>query len=172
MKKTIILSLIIIFTFSCKSDKKEEQKIQPEATVYYLIRHAEKNRSIKIDDPELTEEGLKRAENWAIIFEQTPLDYVYSTDYKRTQQTASPIAISKELTIKSYDPRNLYDDKFKDETKGKASLIVGHSNTTPSFVNTILEKQEYQQIDDLDNGKLFIVSIVNDSISVKIEDYN
>ena len=172
MKNILLLTLIVSLIFSCKSDKKEENNTQTETTVYYLIRHAEKDRSIKGDDPGLTEKGFKRAENWAIIFEQTPLDFVYSTDYKRTQQTASPTATSKDLTINSYDPRNLFDEKFKIETKGKTALIVGHSNTTPAFVNTVLGKKKYQQIDDLDNGKLFIVSIVNDSISVKIEDYN
>ena len=172
MRKILLLSLVILFTFSCKSDKKEFVPNTLETTVYYLIRHAEKDRSIKSDDPELTEKGLERANNWVKIFADVNFDYIYSTDYKRTQQTALPTAKEKKLVIQSYDPNNLYDAIFKGKTKGKTVLIVGHSNTTPAFVNTILGKQEYQQIDDMDNGKLFIVTIVNDAISVKIENHN
>jgi len=172
MKKIIFLLALITFTVSCKSDKKEEAKPAIETTVYYLIRHAEKDRSTPDKDPGLTEEGLKRANNWAKILNEKEIDLVFSTDYKRTQQTALPIASTNKLEILSYDPRNLYSDDFKTQTKGKTVLIVGHSNTTPAFVNTILGNQKYDKIDDSDNGKLYIVSIVNDSISVEIEDYN
>ncbi len=172
MKKIFFLLALITVVVSCKSDKKEESKTNVETTVYYLIRHAEKDRNTSVKDPGLTEKGLKRAENWANIFKDIPLDLVYSTNYKRTIETALPTANSKDLKVKSYDPRNLYDQKFKKETKGKTSLIVGHSNTTPAFVNTILGEQKYDKINDKDNGKLYIVSIVNDSISVKIENYN
>jgi broad specificity phosphatase PhoE len=172
MKKIFLLFTITLFIFACKSDKKEENKLQAETTIYYLIRHAEKDRSTPDKDPGLTEKGLKRANNWAEIFKDKEVDLVFSTAYKRTQQTASPIASANNLEILSYDPRNLYNDDFKAQTKGKSAVIVGHSNTTPAFVNTILGKKKYNQIDDSDNGKLFIVSIVNDSISVKIEDFN
>ncbi len=172
MKKLIFLLAFVALFVSCKSDKEEEVKPAIETTVYYLIRHAEKDRSTPDKDPGLTEEGLKRADNWATILKEKEIDLVFSTNYKRTQQTASPIAKANKLEVLSYDPRDLYNDNFKTQTKGKSAVIVRHSNTTPSFVNTILGKQKYDQINDSDNGKLFIVSIVNDSILVKIEDYN
>jgi len=171
MKQIFLLSLVFILSFSCKSDKKEGSNLSTETTVYYLIRHAEKDRSINSDDPELTDLGIERANNWAAHFKSIELDYIYSTDYKRTQQTALPTAIDKKLVIQSYDPKNLNDEIFKGKTKGKKVLIVGHSNTTPAFVNAILGKQEYQQIDDDDNGKLFIVTIQNEEVSVEIKDY-
>ncbi len=172
MQKYLLLFLVVILCFSCKSDKKEEPNQEVETTVYYLIRHAEKNRSIKSDNPELTEKGIGRANSWATHFESIDLDYIYSTSYKRTQQTVLPTALDKDLVVQNYDTKNLYDRIFKDKTKGKTTLIVGHSNTTPAFVNTILGKQEYQQIDDKDNGKLFIVTIVNNEVSVEVENYN
>ena len=172
MKKLFFLLVFVALIVSCKSDKKEEAKLVIETTVYYLIRHAEKDRSTPNKDPGLTEEGLKRANNWAKILNEKEIDLVFSTDYKRTQQTASPFALANKLEILSYDPRDLYNDDFKTQTKGKTVLVVGHSNTTPAFVNTILGNQKYDKIDDSDNGKLYIVSIANDSISVEIEDYN
>ncbi len=177
MQKLFLVSLVVILSFSCKSDKKEfvpfNYETSNENTVYYFIRHAEKDRSDSTNkDPELTKKGLERANNWAKTFAEVNFDLIYSTDYKRTIETALPIAKKEKLIIQSYNPKNLNDPIFKGKTKGKIVLIVGHSNTTPAFVNTIIGEKKYDEIDDTDNGKLFIVTIVNDSLSVKIENYN
>ncbi len=172
MRYFLLLSVVVILIFSCKTEKKVESTTNQETTVYYLIRHAEKDRSTTGQDPSLTEIGLERAANWAKIFSSIKLDQIYSTDYKRTQQTASPTASEKNLEIQSYDPDNLYNEGFKTKTKGKTVLIVGHSNTTPSLVNILLGEQKYDQINDRDNGKLFIVTLVKDKVSVLIEDHN
>ena len=172
MRNILLISFAVILIFSCKTEKKEEASPTPETTVYYLIRHAEKDRSTLGQDPGLTKIGLERASNWAKIFTSIKFDQVYSTDYKRTQQTALPTASDKNLEIQSYDPDNLYDKDFKRKTKGKTVLIVGHSNTTPALANTILGEQKYDQIDDKDNGKLFIVTLVNKEVSVEVENYN
>jgi broad specificity phosphatase PhoE len=172
MKKKIFLIIILSFIFSCKSDTKKELVINNNTTIYYLIRHAEKDRSTNAKDPVLNELGLKRAENWAKIFKDIPFDKIYSTDYKRTQQTAAPTAKSKGLEVLSYDTENLFNEEFKTQTEKQSVLIVGHSNTTPAFVNAIVGKQEYSQINDSDNGKLFIVTIDDGVSSVIIEDHN
>lgn len=172
MKKILLLILISATIFSCKSDKKEQEPINKNITVYYLIRHAEKNRSTKDKDPELTEIGLKRADNWSEVFEKVSFDKVYSSDYKRTQQTALPTAKSKGLEVLSYNTEHLYNDTFKEQTKNQTVLIVGHSNTTPAFVNAIIGKQKHSSIDDSDNGKLFIVTLDDGNTSVVIEDHN
>ena len=72
MKKFLFLVLISTVILSCKSDKKEQEVIKSNTTVYYLIRHAEKDRRTKTMDPQLTEAGLKRAENWSKIFNDIP----------------------------------------------------------------------------------------------------
>ena len=86
----------------------------------------------------MNKKGLERAKRWAEYFKNIDLDAVYSTNYKRTMQTATPTAESKKLEIKIYSPRRMYDSIFQKETKGKSVLVVGHSNTTPFFVNEIL----------------------------------
>lgn len=47
-------------------------------------------------------------------------------------------------------------------TKGKTVLIVGHSNTTPKFVNDLLGEVKYQDIADNNNANLYKVTITND----------
>ncbi|WP_439131579.1 SixA phosphatase family protein [Polaribacter sp.] len=141
-----------------------------ETTTYYLIRHAEKDRTDQSNgNPNLNFEGEKRAQRWANYFEDVKIDAVYSTKYFRTMETATPTAMTKKLRIQYYDPRNMYDSIFRAETKGKSVLVVGHSNTTPIFANKILGNDIYENMDDDDNSSLYIVTISGDEKESKIE---
>lgn len=131
-----------------------------ETTTYYLIRHAEKDRTDKTNrNPNLNEAGQIRAKKWAEYFKNIDLDAVYSTNYNRTMQTAKLTADSKNLKISTYNPSKMYDSVFQHKTKGKTVLVVGHSNTTPAFANKIIGEKKYKNMNDNDNSTLFIVTI-------------
>ena len=165
MKKYLFLFVFVFSLLSACTSK--------ETTTYYLIRHAEKDRTDKTNrNPNLNENGLKRAEKWAEYFKDIELGAVYSTNYNRTKQTAKPTAESKNLEVLSYNPRTLYDSIFQSATKGKTVLVVGHSNTTPAFVNKILNKKDYPDMDDHDNASLYIVTISGEKTTSKIEKVN
>lgn len=154
--------------WGCKDTSSEPGiEIAPEITTYYLIRHAEKDRSDPENkDPELNQRGLGRAMHWAEIFQDIPLDAIYSTEYARTTMTAAPVAVKKDLTVTDYDAEMLGIETFKAENIGKDVLIVGHSNTTPEMVNRLIGEDRYSPMDDSDNGSLFIVTIVGSETSV------
>ena len=155
--------LIIVFAFSSLSIFSQQEKGK-EVTTYYLIRHAEKVRTDKNNkNPFLNYKGLKRANYWATVFSNIKFDMVYCTDYNRTKQTASPTAKKNNLELYLYNPRDMYNDVFKYNTKGKTVLIVGHSNTTPFFANKILGENKYKQIEDNNNNNLYIVTVTKDS---------
>lgn len=159
MRKIIFLLLIAINIF-------EIQAQESKTTTYYFIRHAEKSRvDIANKNPDLTEKGKNRAKNWTTVFENVNFDLIYSTNYNRTIQTAIPTAKSKNLEIQFYNPDELYSEDFKLKTKGKTVLVVGHSNTTPLFLNKILENETYSEIDDTNNSNLYIITITNDIIN-------
>ncbi len=161
--KTTIL-LLISYTGIAQSFSKNEQ-----ATTYFLIRHAEKYTNDLTDkNPSLTEQGNIRANNWVKVFSDIKVDYIFSTEYKRTQQTANPIAKSKNLPVTNYNPGNLYTPKFKEQTKGKTSIIIGHSNTIPAFINELIHQKKYNIIDEKEYGKLFIVTISGSTISENV----
>lgn len=164
MKFYFAALLIPLFLFSCGNDKKSKTVTETEAaTTYLLIRHAEKDRSDPANtNPELNAAGKSRALNWALYLENQDIEMIYATNYNRTQQTATPTAVSKGLEVLSYDPSSLYDDAFKAQTKGKLVLVVGHSNTTPAFVNAILGEEKYNDIDDSENGMLYTVIVTKD----------
>ncbi len=163
---------IVFFTalLGCKNDKTNnntQQSVNREVvSVFYFIRHAEKDRSNPDNlDPELKQEGLGRSIFWAKVFEPTQLDMIYSTDFERTKMTAAPTAIQKKINVNYYDPKNIDVQKFLTENIGKTVLVVGHSNTTPDFVNKILGEEKYPQMEDDDNSSLFTVTIIGKQVT-------
>ncbi|MDB9782720.1 histidine phosphatase family protein [Winogradskyella sp.] len=135
-----------------------------ETTTYYLIRHAEKDQSDKTNrDPHLIEAGIKRANQWANVLKDVTFDMVYSSNYNRTKETAAPTAKANNVEVSFYDPRNLNSEKFQNTTKGKTVLVVGHSNTTPMFVNKLLGKKKYDMIAEDNNSNLYIVTVSKNS---------
>ncbi|MBV1924187.1 MAG: histidine phosphatase family protein [Flavobacteriaceae bacterium] len=179
MKKFILLSLILVI-FSCKnSENKEivstsEEKsssvtpIDDTETIYYLIRHAEKDRSdASNEDPGLTEEGLKRAKYWATYFSDKGINQIFSTEFNRTQLTAYYVAQDYFIGVQNYTPNEIYTEDFKLITKGEKTLIVGHSNTIPRLVNNMLMENKFPDMDDTDNSSLYIVTVKGESITAE-----
>ena len=157
MKKFLVLLALLFLNISFG---------QQNITTYYLIRHAEKVDNSQ--NPDLSETGLKRANQWNTIFSEISFDEIYSTDYKRTIQTASPTATVKNIQIKLYDPKTINIDSFKKEKLGKKILIVGHSNTTPKFVNDIINQNIFSAIEDATFGNLYIVTIIDGVITFQL----
>lgn len=169
--RTILVFLCLMSLLGCKDSKEQHNDTETTSSVvttYYLIRHAEKDRTDPENkDPELTEQGELRALHWADYFKDIPLDAVHSSDYNRTLQTARPTASSKQLALKLYEPGKLYGTKFLENTKGQKLLIVGHSNTIPSLVNQLIQQNTYADLDDNDNASLFVV--IMDANGTRVE---
>jgi len=151
MKKYLLIALFLIFQISFG---------QNNTTTYYFIRHAEKVDASK--NPDLSTVGFERARLYDNIFAEIKFDAIYSTDYKRTLQTVTPIAATQKIAIKLYDPKTLSIESFKKENGGKKVLIVGHSNSIPNFVNQIINEKIYSDIADATFGNLYIV-VVSDA---------
>ena len=164
--KFLTISFVLLF-LSCKEDK-PITTTDEVATVstFYFIRHAEKDRSNAENvDPELSQKGLGRAMHWAEILNDVDLDVIYSTDFNRTSMTAAPISVKKNIDVQYYDPRTIDIEQFKTENLGKKVLVVGHSNTTPDFVNKLIGEEKHKQIDDSENGNLYMVQFVNNTVT-------
>lgn len=141
-------------------------------TTLYFVRHAEKIKTDATDkNPSLTTEGFERASNWARVFNDVNFDLVYSTNFKRTQLTAKPTADRKNLPVTNLDYKNINFKEFIEQHKGKTVLVVGHSNTTPYMVNKIVGHTNYKDMDENDNGSLFIVQITEEGSSSVVRLY-
>ena len=71
----------------------------------YFVRHFEKQATSQ--DPELTTQGHQQAEQLADLLDNVGLTHIYSTDYRRTQQSAASVAKKLGMDVQSYDPREL-----------------------------------------------------------------
>ena len=158
--KQFLFILLILFSVNLTGQ---------DCTEIYLIRHAEKDRSdVKNRNPELNELGKKRALKWVQVFKNIELDKIYSTNYNRTIQTVTPISKENNIDVSIYSPSKINYEIFISENIGSKVLVVGHSNTIPFFVNSLINKEFYQQIDDLNNSNLYVVTICSNNISHKL----
>lgn len=173
MKLFFTISFLLYLTFfnGCAQRKNEHEN--NNTTKYILVRHAEKDSSNPSNkNPDLTPEGIDRAKNLATLFKGTKIDFVFSTDLKRTLHTVTPIAKNKKLEIITYIPFKLYTDAFKKKTESKTTIIVGHSNTIPDLVNKIIGKQKYPNIHENEYDNLYMITIKGDVITDHLESYN
>ncbi|PWL38655.1 histidine phosphatase family protein [Flagellimonas aquimarina] len=162
-KLIIAITIFIVGSISCNDSNKDmENTKEPVVSTFYFIRHAEKDRTDpENNDPELNQDGLGRAIHWAEVFDPIDLDVIYSTNYERTSMTAAPTSVKKDIDVKYYDPKSVDIEAFKTSNEGLNVLVVGHSNSTPNFVNNLLEIEKYEHMDDHDNSSLFIVRIID-----------
>lgn len=109
-----------------------------EPIVVFLVRHAEKAEGGEhAGDPPLSRTGERRARELARVLSPVGVTHVHSTDFRRTRDTARPLADALDLEILAYDPRQLsvLADRFR-STPGR-HLVVGHSNTTAELVELL-----------------------------------
>lgn len=132
-----------------------------EQHTWYFVRHFEKHLG---DNPSLTEIGKARAEALAVFFSDKSLNHVYSTDYHRTLETATPIAVLKDLSIEYYDPQILAEFVTKIKTLDHV-LVVGHSNTTPQILS--LMGGEDIHIEESDYGIVYKLQKHNFEMTTK-----
>lgn len=157
MRFLLLLSMLL-FT-ACNQETKNNGMSSADLTTYYFIRHAEKDTLDTGEDPQLTDAGRARAQKWAQVFKDVDFDLIYSSDYKRTLNTAKPIAESQQKEITIFNTKKLNDRDFQERTKGKKVLVVGHSNLNPEWVNYILEEEKYRDLSEAEYGSLFIAVI-------------
>ena len=156
MKKIFIL-FFILFSIDVSSQ---------ECSEFFLIRHAEKDRTnSENNNPKLNEIGKERSLKWSEVFKNIELDKIYSTNYYRTIETVTPVSKKFNLGITLYSPSKINYKTFISENKGSKVLVVGHSNTIPGFVNSLINERVYDQIDDLNNSNLYVVKICDNVVS-------
>ncbi len=126
-----------------------------------LVRHAEKMPTApeaQQADPDLSPEGRDRAERLAKVLKKYKPHEIFSTNYKRTRQTAEPIAKARKKEIQTYDASKPADLIAKImPTKTDHHLIIGHSNTIPGLANLLLKKEVFRNLLDTEYGVFWVI---------------
>ncbi len=122
----------------------------------YLIRHAEK--STDEDDPGLTPAGQQRSGRLAEWFGGRGLETIWSSDYRRTRDTALPSARVLGLEIALYDPRQLEPFSETLLKRAESALVVGHSNTTPELA-AILCRCQVRPMEETEHDRIILITV-------------
>ena len=131
---------------------------EQENTTFIITRHAE--RLDDSDDSSLSDIGKERAVRLADHLERAEITAIYSTPYKRTEETVTVLTGNKNLEIGFFD-------SFDEETLthlfetyiGGTIVVAGHSNTVPHIVNILIGEERFEDFDTSDYDNLFIITL-------------
>lgn len=133
-------------------------------TTVIFVRHAEKMATSE-DDPGLSPAGQRRvAELTRQLVDAdvvAGIDAVYSTPFRRSEETVRPVAEALGLPVNAYDAADteaIMEDIVR-EHKGKIILVVGHSNTLPALIGNMGASKKVPEIDEDEYDNIYIVSI-------------
>jgi broad specificity phosphatase PhoE len=121
----LVLSILLLLVTGAKA-----------APVVFIVRHAEK-ASAGGKDPELSVEGRKRADALANILKDSQIKVVFVTEFKRTQETAAPIARAAHASPTMIPANDIGVLVEKLRTLNGNGLVVGHGNTIPDLLKAL-----------------------------------
>ena len=127
-----------------------------QSTVFF-VRHAEKAQSGG-KDPALSETGVARAERLAEILKDAGITAIYTTEFKRTQQTAAPLAKALGINLRTEPASDITVLVSKLRDGKENALVVGHGNTIPDLIKALGIATPIN-IGENDYDNLFIVTL-------------
>jgi broad specificity phosphatase PhoE len=127
--------------------------------VVVVVRHAEKAASDG-KDPDLSPEGRARAEALARILKDSGITAIFTTEFKRTQETAAPTATSANVTPTVVAAKDTAGLVAKLHQLNGNALVVAHGNTIPDIVKALGIDMAIQIPED-DYTELLIVTLGN-----------
>ena len=134
-------------------------------TTIVVVRHAERSTDHP-SDPSISAAGQDRARALSAVLRDAAVTDIYTTHYKRTRQTAEPLAQQLGLTIQER-PINAANSatyahdlaqEILTRSAGKGVLVVGHSNTVPDIVKA-LSGHAVPAMTDAEYDHIFVVVI-------------
>lgn len=131
-------------------------------TVVLVVRHAEAQADGGTD-PLLSTDGEARAQRLAALLASAPgwaPDVIVVSGLRRTQETARPLAAALGVPVVVMDresPGRLADRVLGDY-RGQRVLVVGHSNTVPGIVGSLV-RGDVPAMGETEHGTLYVVAV-------------
>lgn len=147
-----VLGAVVVFSYFATFSR-------PVTTVI-LVRHAEKKIEPNNPDPDLSPEGVARAQEIARVFGESGVQTIYATQFKRTQQTVKPLADRTAVPVSLLDA-NKTDElvkRIQTNLRGHTIFVAGHNNSVPALVSA-LAGETYPLIPESEYDNLFIVTV-------------
>ena len=125
--------------------------------VVVIVRHAEKAASGG-KDPDLSAAGRERAEALARILKDSGITAIFTSEFKRTQETAAPTATSAHVTPTAVAAKDTAGLVAKLHQLNGNALLVGHGDTIPNIIKALGINSSIN-IPDADYSELLIVTL-------------
>ncbi len=126
-----------------------------QSTIFF-VRHAEKAQGGDEKDPELSEQGHARAESLANALKDAGITSIFATEFKRTQQTAQPLARATQSDVTILPAKETEQLAAKLKASEGNVLVVAHSNTIPEIAKALGASIVFA-IDETDYDDLFVL---------------
>ena len=155
MTRNLLLALLLVLTFAANATAQH---------TVFVVRHAERadagtsSGSMMGSDPDLSDAGRRRAEALAATLKDANITAIFTTEFKRTQATAAPLAKALGITptvVGSGEPSKLI---AAIKAASGNLLVVGHSNTVPAIIKE-LGVPAAVSVGDSEYDNLFVVTM-------------
>jgi broad specificity phosphatase PhoE len=124
--------------------------------VVVIVRHAEK-LAAGGNDPDLSPAGRTRAENLARILKEAKITAIFTSEFKRTQETAAPTAKEAQVLPTIVPAKDTASVVAKLRAANGTVLVVGHGDTIPNLLKSLGIDMEIN-IPDNDYTELFVIT--------------
>jgi broad specificity phosphatase PhoE len=146
-----LASVLLVFLVASAQPAHGQQAI-------FLLRHAER---VEYESPDgvLSQAGEARAQLLARLLKDAGVTSIYTTDRKRTIQTAEPLAKAlgiSPVVVGSAESVAATLDQVRTRDKSGVVVIVAHSNTVPAFLKALGHSGEIK-IGDREHDDLFVI---------------
>ena len=125
--------------------------------VVVLVRHAEKAANGG-KDPDLSSAGRARSDALARILKDSDITVIFTSEFKRTQETAAPTATSVYVAPTVVAAKDTAALVAKLHQLNGNALVVGHGDTIPNIIKALGINSPINIPDD-DYSELLIVTL-------------
>src|SRR5438094_2360496 len=125
--------------------------------VVVIVRHAEKAANGG-SDPDLSSAGRARADELARILKDSGITAIFTSEFKRTQETAAPTATSIGVTATVIPAKDTAALVAKLHQPNGNALVVGHGDTIPNIIKS-LGINSAINVPDEDYSEFLIVTV-------------
>lgn len=153
-----VLRVFAILLLMCAAPATADESSQ----LVLLVRHAEKAQE-PADDVALAAEGRARADALAAALAWARVDAIVTTQFRRTRETAEPLARRLGLTpivVPAGSDTQAHARAVADAVRGagRTVLVVGHTNTVPAII-AALGGPELDEICESEYDNLFVLAL-------------
>lgn len=133
-------------------------------TTVIFVRYAELQPGDSAN-PGLSAAGQRRAEELVRVLGDVDVvagvDAIYATRFRRTQETAEPLARHLDLAVQVVDSRDIVGlcERILREHKGEIVLVVTNREALPQLIEELHGSKKLPPMADTEHDNIYIVSI-------------